>query len=843
MNQDNTNSTKNIYRRIYFIFFLLSIILVFLITQQYKNLINPNKIIPLDVWTFSPKDIVQDYFNDFNHDGFSEKVRFKFQYHNNEIGVIYYDSDGKIKDQWNFAEKWIPKAVYFSDYDGDLFDEVYFFTLAHDSLFLYAFDPRHRNQFILYRQFIAQAPKPNPHPQHLWDLSTPEAVFFDADNDGFKECFISLAAGFSLTPRELLRFDIVQKKITARSAQSGAFVVGPIVVDLDHDGTPEILMKNSTAPDNYHFDIPYKDNNAYLMVFTKNLDFYFKPKIYPEFRSNSISIPYTIGNRTFIFTSYSYHGNLDINSKIFLYNFKGRQLREKIFPKGITLIPFIVTENNHEQLYLVSSENGEILRPNFNLDIVKTIKLQYPVASVLYQEDLDGDLKKELIAVTKSGDYLIISPNLKSCYLLPLKNEVTDLIHFKRNGNQPCELIIQKENKFFRYKYIPNNFYYWRFSLFLLAVTLMYLVLNGLFLAWQKVAAKIFVHRNLFQYTSTGLCIINHRFQINYLNGNFEHHLFLSKHIEGKDKFYEALEERPAVINFINNLIQKRTFQEKEITIRSDQGSRLILLRGSVLPGLFKIPAGFLIETILQDQKVSTQKLELWTKTVQRMAHDIKTPLATLQLILQSIRMRLPKSPQVESANITKDLKIMDQELKRIREMTKHFLRFTNLEKPHFQPVSLKKILKNVLQKFDFFTTDGLDIKLDLDEIHDKFLADPVLLEMCFQVIIENAIDALKGKGAIMISSSLIEQIDENFKQYLEIEIMDNGPGINPEILDKIFDPFFTTKENGTGMGLTLAKKIIEDHEGKIEIASKEGKPTQVRILIPYKEPLESFNE
>ncbi len=841
MNQPkNTNSFKNIYRKVYLVFLILSIILVLLAGHYQRNIIKPDKIIPLEGWTYSFKDIQQDYYHDFDHDGFSEKVRFKFQSHDNQISAVFYNSDEKPKDQWNFAEKWIPQAVYFSDYNGDLYDEIYFFTIANDSLFLYAFDPRERNKFILYRQFINRAPRPNPHPQRLWDLHKPEAVFIDANGDGFKECFINLAAGFSLTPRELIRFDIARKKITARSGPSGAYVLSPVPVDLDLDGTPEILMKNSSAPDNIHFPIPYKDDNAYLMVFDKNLNFYFPPKAFPEFRSNTISLPYKIGKRMFLFTSYFYLGSLDLNSKILLYDFKGRELREKMFPKGIRLNPFIVTENNREQLYLISSESGEILKPNFNLEIVESIKLDFPLTSVLYQEDLDGDLEKELIAQTQSGFYLIISSDLKNCYKIPIKVELTDILNFYQKGNLGSELIIQKENHYYRYQFIKNPFYKWRVLLFSLAMIITYLVLTSLFLAWQKLSVKVSVHRNLFQFTSTGLCIINHRFQITYLNGNFEHHLFLSKHINSKVNFHEALEERPAVINFIKNLIEKRTFQEKETSIRTDQGSKLILLRGSVLPGLFKIPAGFLIETILQDQKVSTQKLELWTKTVQRMAHDIKTPLATLQLILQSIKMRIPNSPQTGNANIHKDIEIMDQELHRIREMTKHFLRFTNLEKPHLQPVSLKRIFKQVSKKFDYFTADGLDIKLDLDEIHDQFLADPVLLEMCFQVIIENAIDAMKGKGAIMISSSMIEQIDENFRQYLDIEIMDNGPGISPEIIDKIFDPFFTTKENGTGMGLTLAKKIIEDHEGNIEITSKEGKPTQVRILLPYKEPAEA---
>ena len=831
-----TKSLKSTYHRVYLFLLILSVLLTSLFTYWQKDILKPYKISLVKHRSFSKNVIIQDYYHDFDHDGFSEKIRFKYQINENQIGVIYYFKDDKLYDQWNFSEKWIPKAVYFADYDGDLFDEIYFFTLSNDSLFLYSFDPRNRNQFLLYRQFLIKAPAHNPHPKRIWDLATPEAVFFDADDDGFKECFINLSAGLSLKPRRLIRFDLNQKKITASTPDFGAYVLGPIVVDVDGDGTPEILMKNSYAPDNYHKPIPFKDDNAYLMIFDKNLNFFFKPKIFHKFRSSVINIPYTINNRVFLFSSYSYAGHLNINSKIFLYNFKGRELREKMFPKGEVLLPFIVMRNNHEQLFLISQTSGEILRPNFNLDIVKRIKTEYPLNAMLAQEDLNGDLQKEFIAISQKGYYTIVAPDFKYSYRMPLKVSSEDILNFKLIGNKGSEIVIQKDNGFYHFQYRTNGLYTWRYLIFILMIFSFYAIFSGLFLLWQRFSAIHHVQENLFQFTPTGLCVVNHQSKINYLNGNFEHHLHLSKHIKSKKNVFESLEERPDVVQFIKKLIANRTFQEKEIVLRTKQGTIPLLLRGSVLSGIFKIPAGFLIETIPQETKVSNQKLEIWTKTVQKMAHDIKTPLATVQLILQSIKMRLGQSYRAKDEKINKDIETMDQELNRIREMTKQFLRFTNLEKPNFQIVSLKEIFKRVFRKFAYYKEDGLKVKYDLDELYDRLYADPILLEMCFQIIVENAIDAMKGKGVIMVSTSLVDQIDENFKRYLEIEIIDNGPGISPEIIDKIFDPFFTTKENGTGMGLTLAQKIIEDHEGRIEISSREGKSTQVRILIPYKE-------
>ena len=109
---------------------------------------------------------------------------------------------------------------------------------------------------------------------------------------------------------------------------------------------------------------------------------------------------------------------------------------------------------------------------------------------------------------------------------------------------------------------------------------------------------------------------------------------------------------------------------------------------------------------------------------------------------------------------------------------------------------------------------------------------------MALHIVIENSIDALKGKGLIKISVNMAQYLNNVYQDFVEIEIADSGTGIDAKIKDKIFEPYFTTKKDGTGMGLAIARKIIEDHNGEISIYSKDGFGTVVRFLVPVNQAL-----
>jgi signal transduction histidine kinase len=115
---------------------------------------------------------------------------------------------------------------------------------------------------------------------------------------------------------------------------------------------------------------------------------------------------------------------------------------------------------------------------------------------------------------------------------------------------------------------------------------------------------------------------------------------------------------------------------------------------------------------------------------------------------------------------------------------------------------------------------------LDSDPQGVLICADPEQIERVFINLFNNAVDAMTGEG------DLIVKIDQD-KESVEISVSDSGKGMPVETAEKIFEPFFTTKDKGTGLGLAIVFNIIDKHDGKMSIESKEGKGTTFTITLP----------
>jgi signal transduction histidine kinase len=122
------------------------------------------------------------------------------------------------------------------------------------------------------------------------------------------------------------------------------------------------------------------------------------------------------------------------------------------------------------------------------------------------------------------------------------------------------------------------------------------------------------------------------------------------------------------------------------------------------------------------------------------------------------------------------------------------------------------------------------------DVAFDAVLSEPLPLvdidkdqiQQCLINLAINAIEATDPGGKVRFTSRLVPE-----KQVVEISVSDTGAGIPGHVLDRIFDPFFTSKESGTGLGLAITHGIIEQHDGSIDVESKEGEGTTFRMLLP----------
>lgn len=205
------------------------------------------------------------------------------------------------------------------------------------------------------------------------------------------------------------------------------------------------------------------------------------------------------------------------------------------------------------------------------------------------------------------------------------------------------------------------------------------------------------------------------------------------------------------------------------------------------------------------------------------LAHEIRNPLAGIAGVIEIIGRDLPiESP---ACAVVKEVK---QEAIHINRILTDLLETARPKQPNFQRANLEHTIEHAIMfAREQATTRSIDLKFvrqgDVRLVeHDPGQIHQVLLNMLL-----NAIQAVSRNGRIVVTL-------DGREDSAAISIADNGPGIPPETLKNIFRPFFTTKGHGTGLGLSLAKRIVEDHGGRIGVASIPGQGTTFVVYLPY---------
>jgi signal transduction histidine kinase len=123
---------------------------------------------------------------------------------------------------------------------------------------------------------------------------------------------------------------------------------------------------------------------------------------------------------------------------------------------------------------------------------------------------------------------------------------------------------------------------------------------------------------------------------------------------------------------------------------------------------------------------------------------------------------------------------------------------------------------------------------------------DPHQLRQLFTNLVINAFEALNGKGAVRIDATVLPEEEppvggEALGPMVQVDVVDDGPGVPSDVVDKVFSPFFTTKPQGTGLGLAIVRKIVNAHDGRIDMNTPPGGGTQFRVTLPVSSSHELF--
>ena len=222
------------------------------------------------------------------------------------------------------------------------------------------------------------------------------------------------------------------------------------------------------------------------------------------------------------------------------------------------------------------------------------------------------------------------------------------------------------------------------------------------------------------------------------------------------------------------------------------------------------------------------------------LAHEIRNPLGAIKGAAQLLRG--PEDEAVPEDGSAEFLDVIIEEVDRLNRVVSQFLGYARPDRGERSPTPINEVVRKtalVLRSEHADTT--LELVLELSPELPPVLADAEQLRQVFLNLAQNGIQSMNASGRLTIRTGVRPLFrDGRTDRYVEIAFEDNGPGIGPETLHDLFIPFFTTKEGGTGLGLPICQRIVEGHDGLIEVQSDPGRQTTFAVLIPAADPVDA---
>lgn len=340
----------------------------------------------------------------------------------------------------------------------------------------------------------------------------------------------------------------------------------------------------------------------------------------------------------------------------------------------------------------------------------------------------------------------------------------------------------------------------------------------------KKKENRISLLLNAFEESSAAIAIVDEDFRIIESNPQYSE-------IVGKER-NEILNRSIIDIQFNNDLTESFNIINNELHLYSrfrgeiSYNNKILLISvtpsttGNKLNGFLFVEVDITEQKKLEEQLVKSEKLAALGKMAAVLAHEIKTPLTSIKMNADIFAEELQLN-EAEKENLA----IIQTEINRLNNLVKDVLQFSRQMELDYSVFNLFDLIEDIKsQLLNKLKTKSISL---INSIHKIDLnADKHKLMQVFLNLIDNSIEAVNKNGVIELASVIDEEEDK-----IKISVIDNGKGIDPDT--KIFEPFFTTKSSGTGLGLLIAQKIIEQHKGTIRLAASNPGKTIFEIVLP----------
>lgn len=306
----------------------------------------------------------------------------------------------------------------------------------------------------------------------------------------------------------------------------------------------------------------------------------------------------------------------------------------------------------------------------------------------------------------------------------------------------------------------------------------------------------------------------------------------ISSHYQFLDKFVEML---------VRNITGVQEDWSEQVSYLGPEGKQIIMCHGVSIPGGLSGRNGYVIVFDDITSIVQAQRDSAWGEVARRLAHEIKNPLTPIQLATERLRRKYLKTmPAADVELFDKATTTIIAQVDTMKEMVNEFADYARAPASKPTLVHIDAILSEVLDLF-ISANSKISFTFDCEEKLPLIWADSGRMRQIFNNLLRNAVESMMATENEHKKISIdIETFQLEAQRYIHISLLDNGPGFADGVLEHIFEPYITTKAKGTGLGLPIVKKIIEEHGGKIYARNHEEGGADISINLPLPDIEES---
>jgi signal transduction histidine kinase len=299
----------------------------------------------------------------------------------------------------------------------------------------------------------------------------------------------------------------------------------------------------------------------------------------------------------------------------------------------------------------------------------------------------------------------------------------------------------------------------------------------------------------------------------------------------------EVLHDHPEVVRVLGGVFDVDLLPNRvELRLKSGMviGYTLALVRndeGKVIGAAMFFKDLTRVEQLVERERLR-DRLAALGEMAAAIAHEVKNPLAGIEVMAGLLRRKIPDLPEAQEqlSDIIKEAKMANAIVQEVLE----FVRPIRLQMEH---ISIAQAVQSAVMLSDTKTLRGnVDVRVAVPADLPPVQGDAHQLAQLFTNLLINAYEALEGKGRVVIAAEtmqLPETPDGRAREAVLIEVSDDGPGMPPDVAEKVFDAFFTTKAQGSGLGLAIVRKIVDAHDGTLDLRSAPNRGTTIRITLP----------